>query len=171
MRNLLFILIIAVFAAGCSGDQTGQSETLRQIAVTENDSIIDRAMIVFDNGVSADGNGSIKINAAESILVRLYEFDDIDIEDAQLWYEAKIRTENFSGVAYLEMWCQFDDLGEFFSRDLSSPVIKADEWKLERTPFYLEKGQNPDRVKLNLVIKGSGTVWVDDIKLVKQPLG
>ena len=35
--------------------------------------------------------------------------------------------------------------------------------------FILEKGQNPDNVKLNLVIEGKGTVWIDDILILKGP--
>lgn len=37
-------------------------------------------------------------------------------------------------------------------------------------PFFLQKGENPDNVKLNLVIEGKGTVWIDDIHLYKGPL-
>jgi len=34
----------------------------------------------------------------------------------------------------------------------------------------LKKGQKPELVKLNLVITGKGTVWIDDIKLIRGPL-
>jgi hypothetical protein len=33
-----------------------------------------------------------------------------------------------------------------------------------------EKGKNPDKVTLNLVINGKGTVWIDDVTLSKTPL-
>jgi hypothetical protein len=33
-----------------------------------------------------------------------------------------------------------------------------------------QKGQKPDKVVLNLVINGTGTVWIDDIVLSKAPL-
>ena len=33
-----------------------------------------------------------------------------------------------------------------------------------------EASQNPDNVKLNLVVEGSGTVWIDDIRLEKVGL-
>ena len=36
--------------------------------------------------------------------------------------------------------------------------------------FFLKEGENPDNIKLNLVINGKGTVWIDDIRLVKGRL-
>lgn len=44
------------------------------------------------------------------------------------------------------------------------------KWTTVETPFFLQKGQNPDNIKLNLVVNGKGTVWIDDIKLIKGPL-
>jgi hypothetical protein len=41
---------------------------------------------------------------------------------------------------------------------------------MEETPFFLKKGENPDNVKLNLVINGKGTAWIDDIRVLKGPL-
>jgi hypothetical protein len=31
-------------------------------------------------------------------------------------------------------------------------------------------GENPDNVKLNFVVNGTGTIWIDDIRLLKGPL-
>ena len=33
-----------------------------------------------------------------------------------------------------------------------------------------KEGENPDNVKLNLVINGKGTAWIDDIRVLKGPL-
>jgi len=38
------------------------------------------------------------------------------------------------------------------------------------TPFRLLAGQDPDVVELNLHVSGTGTVWIDEIKLLKRPL-
>ena len=92
---------------------------------------------------------------------------DIDLEDARLIYQAKLRTEEVSGKVYLEMWCHFAGQGESFSRALQAPLSGSNAWTTQETPFFLKKGENPDNVKLNLVIDGSGTVWIDDIHLMK----
>ena len=81
-----------------------------------------------------------------------------------------MKTEDVEGQVYLEMYCGFADKGEFFSRDFQTPRTATSDWLLEETPFYLQKGQNPDYIKLNLVVNGTGKIWIDDIKLVKLPL-
>ena len=60
--------------------------------------------------------------------------------------------------------------GEFFSRGLQSPLTGTTNWTTEETPFLLKKGEKPDLVKLNLVINGKGTAWIDDVLLLKGPL-
>jgi hypothetical protein len=74
------------------------------------------------------------------------------------------------GQAYLEMWCRFPGKGEFFSRALQAPLSGTVEWSSQETPFFLKKGEDPDEIKLNLVVNGTGTVWIDDIRLIKGPL-
>jgi hypothetical protein len=57
-----------------------------------------------------------------------------------------------------------------FRGDYRPPLTGTTNWTTEETPFFLKKGENPDIVKLNLVINGKGTAWIDDIRLLKAPL-
>jgi hypothetical protein len=132
--------------------------------------LIARTDVVFDKEITSDGNGSLRITTNQPTTIRLYETGDIDVENARLTYQAKVRTEGIQGKVYLEMWCQFIGKGEFFSRGLSSPLSGTTDWSTVETPFFLKKGENPDNVKLNLVIEGKGTVWIDDVHLFKGPL-
>ena len=100
--------------------------------------------------------------------MRLFEVEGIEVDDARLVYRARLRTEEVEGQVYLEMWCRFPGGGEFFSRALHSPISGSTEWVSQETPFFLEKNQNPDLVKLNVVIDGTGTVWVDEVKLARS---
>ena len=102
--------------------------------------------------------------------MHLFECGNIDIENARLIYQARLRTEDVKGQVYLEMWCYFTGKGQFFSRGLDSPLSVSTEWTTQETPFFLKKGENPDDIKLNLVINGTGTVWIDDIRVLKGPL-
>lgn len=170
--KILFItfLVLTIFLiVGCSND-TGQPVVIKSYPVKNLDGFLTQEGVEFDSDASSDGNGSIKIVAPESTTVRLYETGDIDIEKARLVYQAKIRTENVIGQAFLEMWCVFEGKGEFFSRGLRTLVTSDTDWTGSETMFYLKAGENPNNIKLNLVINGSGTVWIDDIKLVKHPL-
>lgn len=168
MRTLAPILLLLV-VSGCS-KRSEEVVELRHYPMDTTEGLIAQAGTVVDNEISSDGNGSLKITVEEPTTIPLYETGDIDIEDARLIYQAKMRTEDLEGTAYLEMLCQFRGAGEYFSRDLSSPLSGTNDWSTEQTPFLLKKGQNPDNVKINLVVNGKGTVWIDDIHLFKGPL-
>jgi hypothetical protein len=157
---------------GAIGCQTSnQVSEILHFPVDNLEGVICRSGIQMDNNVSTDGNGSLRVTASEPRVVQLFEAVDIDVENASLIYQAKVRTQNVEGQVYLEMWCHFAGRGEFFSRGLQDPLTGTNEWKVERTPFFLRKGENPDKVKLNLVINGKGTVWIDDVRLLKGASG
>ncbi len=162
-------LTIILAAAGCSKN-TQQSAELRAYPVDTMEGVITQSGVEIDKEVSSDGKGSLKITATGPTEVRLFETGDVDVENARLIYQARVRTKDVEGQVYLEMWCHFPGKGEFFSRGLQAPLIGTTEWTTEETPFFLKKGENPDNVKLNLVINGKGTVWIDDIRLLKAPL-
>ena len=94
----------------------------------------------------------------------------IDVENARLIYQAKVRTAGLEGKTYLEMWCHLAGRGEFFSRGLHSALTGSTEWTTLETPFLLRAGERPDAVRLNLVVTGSGTVWIDDIRLLRSSI-
>lgn len=168
-RLLCLALTVLIPAAGCTKGSTGVTE-LKHYPVERLEGPITRTNVTFDPKITSDGNGSFRITATEPTTVRLYETGDIDAENARLIYQARVRTEGVQGKVYLEMLCEFTGKGEFFSRDLSSPLTGTTDWSTEETPFFLRAGDNPANVKLNLVIQGKGTVWIDDIHLFKGPL-
>jgi hypothetical protein len=142
---------------------------LKHYSLDTTEGILTQSGVTIDKKISSDGNGSLRIEATEPTTIRLFETGDIDIEDARLIYQARVRTEKVEGQVYLEMWCHIASLGDFFSRGLDRPLTGSTDWVTEDTPFFLKAGQNPDNVKLNLVIDGKGTVWIDDVRLLKGP--
>lgn len=170
-RTFAIFLFTALFfiAVSCSKTSTHVVE-IKKFPVDSMEGIITQSGVEIDKTVSSDGNGSLKIKATGPTVVRLFETGDIDVENAKLIYQAKVRTEGVQGQVYLEMWCHFPGKGEFFSRGLQSPLTGTANWATEETPFFLQKGENPDNVKLNLVIDGKGTAWIDDIRLLKGQL-
>ncbi len=94
---------------------------------------------------------------------------DLDVENAQLIYQARVRSEELEGTAFLEMWAHVGG-GQFFSRGMNSLVTNTMDWKTLQTPFFLQPGQRAKKATLNIVINGKGTVWVDDVRLLKKPL-
>jgi hypothetical protein len=103
-------------------------------------------------------------------VIHLFEIAKPGVEDCMVIYRVKLKTEGLSSPAYLEMWCRFPGKGEFFSRDLEHPLTGSNDWASFETPFFLKKGEQPDLIKLNVVVKGSGKIWVKDVELIKAPL-
>ena len=170
-HQYVFVLIAFLFMLVACSKSSKHPQELKRFPIDSMDGIITRSGVRIDKDISSDGNGSLRITSTKPTVMRLFEVGDIDIENARLIYQARLRTENVEGKVYLEMWCHFPGKGEFFSRGLQTPLTGTTEWTTEETPFFLKKGQNPDNVKLNLVIDGKGTAWIDDIRLLRAPLG
>lgn len=158
--SLLSILLIS-----CN-IQTEKSE-LEYFPVDDLNGIISQSEVQLDKNISDDGNGSIKIETSKPIAIQLYTINNIKVDDSQIIYEANVKSEGLSGQAYLEMWCVFKDKGEFFSRGFDSVISGTSDWKTIRTVFDPRKGKIPDQIKLNVVVNGVGTIWIDDIHLSK----
>jgi hypothetical protein len=161
--------LVTAFALACKGAAPSE-QVLVQIPLDSLDQVITKSGVTIDPTVTTDGRGSIKVVAEGPTTFRVAEIEVPSVESARLIYRARVRSEDLRGKAYLEMWCVFPGQGEFFSRALQSPLSGTNDWTSQETPFFLKAGQIPSRVKLNLVVEGAGTVWLDQVVLAKAPL-
>ena len=125
--------------------------------------------LITQDGVSIEKDG-LRIEAKGPRTVRLFEIDNPDAEQCRVIYQAQLKCEKLQGKAYLEMWCHFPDKGDFFSKDLPHALSGTTGYAHYETPFFLKKGERPDRIKLNVATEGTGTVWIKDVSLRKTPL-
>ncbi len=190
LGGLLLIIVVAACSRGGDQDQATSAsgsagagaggEGLAQDAgnlptevviahfpIDSLDGVISRVGVSFDASVSSDGKGSVRIDASGPVTVKLFELGDIDLDNTRIDYSAKLRSEGLQGAAYLEMLVSLPGLGEFFSRGFDTAIRATSEWSSPRTPFFLSKGQDPDNIRLNLIITGRGKVWIDDVKLTR----
>ena len=159
--KLLSSLVLAL-ALACKPAPPAEV-VLREMPLDSLDELITKSGVELDQG-------AIKVVATGPTTVHVAELEGLALDDARLIYRARLKSEGLNGRAYLEMWCAFPGMGEFFSRALESPLSGTNDWTTQETPFLLQKGQTPSRVKLNLVVDGAGTVWIDRIVLAKGPL-
>jgi hypothetical protein len=122
--------------------------------------------IQTDTQVKVEGKGSVKITTRWPTTICLGEVTGLDVESATLIYKAKVKSA-LDGTAFLEMWAHVGG-GQYFSRGMNDVLSQKTDWKTIQTPFVFQRGQKPDKVTLNLVINGKGTVWIDDIVLSKE---
>ena len=160
-------IVLATMAVSCSRS-SAKDIVISKFPCDSLEGVIQQTGIVIDTGFKKEGRGALRIDVTEPTVIRLFETGNIDVEDAPLVYQARLRTENFQGSVYLEMWCHFEGKGDFFSRGIDTPLSGTTKWTRLETPFFLKAGENPDNVKLNVVCEGAGSVWVDDIRMVKR---
>lgn len=167
-RAIFAVSIMAVIS--CTRSPNIEVKDIRTYPVNDTTGLITQSGVEIDKEVSSDGQGSLKITSNGPAVIKLYETGDMDIENATLVYRAKIKSSGLQGRAFIEMYLSFKGQGEFFSRGLDTAITGSADWSTVEAPFFLNKGENPDNVKLNLVIEGKGTVWIDDIRLAQGPL-
>jgi len=146
----------------------GWAQELKRISLDDASTV--GLQVASDPVVKAEGKASIRIETSWPVTVCLGAVAGPDIENARLVYRAKVKSD-LAGqrIAFLEMWAHVDG-GQYFSRGMNDVVQGTSDWKTIQTPFMFEKGQKPEKVTLNIVINGTGTVWVDDIVLSREPL-
>jgi len=164
----LALLTAAAWLSGCSRSDSRET-VLKTYPLDDMAGLLSETGAEIDKQVSSQGTGSLKVTTQGPTTIRLFETGPLEVDNAVLVFKAKLRSQNLEGQAYLEMLCDLAGKGEFFSRGLDNTISGTTNWASAQTPFLLEKGQKPENIKLNLVIKGKGTVWIDDIKLVKLP--
>lgn len=163
-------LLVSVGAVvGCSSD-SAEHKTLASFAADDAKDVVDAQAVSVDPDVSSDGAGALRITVSKPTTVQLYNLGDVDVENARLTYSARMKAKDVSGEAFLEILCGFPGRGEYFGRGLPTALKGSTDWTEQATYFFLQKGENPDSVKLNLVINGAGTVWIDAVKLEQGPL-
>jgi len=164
--NLEMMIMLLSLVASLLLGSPALAQELKRISLDDPSAI--GLQIQGDSAVKAEGKGSIRITTKWPTTVCLGEVSGPDIENAKLIYRSKVKSD-LQGTAFLEMWAHVGG-GQYFSRGMNDVVQGKSDWKTIQTPFMFQKGQKPTKVTLNIVINGSGTVWVDDIVLSKEPL-
>lgn len=171
MKQGFLLVFFSLLMIACTNSQSQTPPVeLKHFALNSVADIRATTGVSFDQQTSSDGKGSIRVDATEPMIVPLFEVTDVNIENAILIYQASLQSQKLNGKAFLEMWVRLPGKGEYFSRGLDRPITGTTSWMTIATPFFLQLGQKPDLIRLNLVVQGKGRVWIDDIHLMRAPL-
>ncbi len=158
------LLLGALLATGCA-QPADLPRSLYANGLDSLEHVIARSGVAVDTEAHVEGGASLRIDARGPITIQLAEVPLDQLEQAVLQYGARLRSRDLEGQAYLEMWVRVPGKGEFFSRALQAPLRGTNEWTSQETPFFLEAGQRANLAKLNVVVDGRGTLWIDDLGL------
>ena len=122
MKNCFLALVIGLVMSACTSGQapTTAAVELKRFPLDSLEGVRATTGASFDPKTSADGKGSLRVDAKEPITVPLFEVTDVSIENATLIYQASLHSENLDGL--------FGDVGripgkgEFFSPGLDRPT-------------------------------------------------
>ena len=145
MKGFLALIVVLTMSACTSSGQVPTSAVeLKHFPLDSLEGVRATTGVSFDPKISADGKGSLRVDANQQMTVPLFEVTDVSIENATLLYQASLQTQGLDGKAFLEMWVRIPGKGEFFSRGLDRPVTGTMSWMTAVTPFFLQAGQKPD---------------------------
>lgn len=167
-RSAATIAVFAVVFLPMAGAKLFAQDDVEIAALSLDDAATSATRIETDTETKIEGAASTRITTKWATTVCLAEVEQPDIENAQLIYTAQVKSD-LNQSASLEMWAHLDGR-TYFSRDPKVAVFGKSDWKRLEIPFFFKAGQRPDKVTLNVIINGPGTVWVDDLRLLKRPL-
>lgn len=160
-------LVLLVAALGCNKKGPGAPSDIESFACDSMEKVVTTDMVAFDPGFSADGKGSLKVTVEQPATVQLFEVPAPGAESAKYIFRAKVNMKDLLGDANLQMIIRFRNGGEV---NAYQTVKGPGAWTPMEVFGIVQKGQKPDMVRLNLLVNGTGTCWVDDVHLVQQPL-
>jgi hypothetical protein len=120
-------------------------------------------------GVKVEDDAFV-VQAAENTIVPLFEIEKPGLETCMVTYKANAKAEDLAGKAYLEMQFKFPKKGEHTAKGLDSAVSGSTDWIPVEAPVFLDGSQQPDSMKLNLVVEGKGTIRLKDVEITKTPV-
>jgi hypothetical protein len=175
-RNIAGVALFgtACLAAGCGrGESTGsQPVEFARFPLDAGDVPAGRAA-TFDPEISSDGGGSLRVVVTDSTsggALRLYELEHPDLPEGEVMLTGSLRSRGLQGQAILELRCQPMGENEAFVRGVRGLVSGDADWTPQQVRFDdPDLCREPESIRISLLMLGTGTVWVDDLRLWVLP--
>ncbi|MBN1589397.1 MAG: hypothetical protein JW888_07775 [Pirellulales bacterium] len=171
MRKLMLLVVGTLMASWLPA--THAAETLRDISWAE---LRKSGQLSAGEVLPAKSPKDVQMLKIENVTntpktVKLFELKSPGVTHSAYAIRGRARYEKMKGRSYLEMWNHFPDGARFFSRTLATRgVLKylegTSDWRDFSLPFSISgRTDRPDRLVVNLVFKGSGTVYLAPMQL------
>lgn len=130
--------------------------------------------VVLHAAGKIDKQPVVEIKGPAEKAVQILEIGDPKAPSHRYMLRGKVKYAGVKEDSYLEMWNHFPDGKAFFSRTLaeSGPVAKIQgdsDWREINLPFFSEEGYLPEKLVVNVVVPGDGTIYLTPLTLTKVP--
>ena len=118
----------------------------------------------------------VEVKGPADAAVQILEIGDPQAPSHRYMLRGKVKYAGVDKTAYLEMWSHFADDKAYFTRTLADkgPTAKIEgdsDWREITLPFFSNEGYLPQKLIVNVVIPGQGTVQLTPFTLTKVPDG
>ncbi len=131
------------------------------------------AKTTLDSAFSSDKKGSVKVVAYTPgrHVIALYELKHPGTGNARLACRAMVSTSDIRGQAYLQMVIKAEgrEPAVIENRLQSLHAASYPAWVELETPYMVSKDEKIESLRLNFVLQGIGTAWVDNLRLYGTP--
>jgi hypothetical protein len=100
----------------------------------------------------------------------LLELKDPKLPSHRYMLTGRIKYDGVAGQGYIEMLNTFPNRGTFFTRTLAQggpmgELTGSSDWRDLELPFMSEPGLLPEKIVVNVVLPGKGTVYLAPLKM------
>ena len=137
-----------------------------------------REVVSFDAATSFDRNGSLTVQSTGDSTFLLFVVEGASLEgpaleNSLISYQARLRTRGLQGQAQIRVGMRLTN-GETHGAvpGPETPPLEGDaDWVLHEANIVARSGEVPEAIFLMLEVKGTGQVWIDDLRVLSTPLG
>jgi hypothetical protein len=177
MKSL--IAISALTLAWCSAARGEQVVREVSWAALKQSGGLTAGEVVLSPAGSSGPAEHLKVenSAQQPKTLQVLVLDKPGISSVRYGVQGLVRYQDAASGSHLEVWNHFPGGGAFFSRTLadSGPMQQIEgssAWRPFLLPFFSdEKAGPPNRLEINVVLAGSGTVCLSPLRLVQYDPG
>lgn len=119
------------------------------------------------------GRTFLRLEGADRPLVlQVLSLEEPSLHGPRYALRGDVRYRDVEGAAYLEMWTELPGGGRYFTRTLAevgpmAGMRGSSDWRPVELPFDLTgSDETPERLVVNVVLPGAGTVDLSNLELV-----
>lgn len=165
---LVLALAVSLAAVGCK-EKVEPPKEIDAFNCDTTDRFLSPEAASLDTSGTAEGTGCFKFVVAEPATHPLFEVK-FPGEGAKFTFQFKMRVSDFLGDAYGLMAVHYASGGKQEIKNYDRALGATSDWVPMELSWTVQKGQKVDSLILSAALNGTGTVWVDDVHLIKTPL-